>query len=186
MFAPSKRAAFGAFGAVLALPAVGALFATPAPADPAPPAPAPLDQCVSHVLTPEQRAAGDQVTLSCFRTFAEAMASLGVSVPSSANAANVGLSAVQALSVLAIHYENRDGTGAAWVVWGGDCSGYVNVPGPYLNMFSATRHGICSRIKHYTGFDLTGSGVYTVGGQDSLQPYPASINDNVASIKYAP
>ncbi len=186
MFATSKRAAFGAFSAVLALPSVGAVFAAPvAHADPPDPPPT-FDQCVSRV-SPTPLPLGAQPALTCFATFAEAMAFIGVSTPSSATAASVGLSAAaSAAPYLAIFFENPDGTGASWVAWGTDCVGYSNLPSYIAGSVSGIRHGACSKVKHYSGSDLTGSFGYTNGLVGQLLPVPGVVNDNDLSVKWAP
>lgn len=182
MFASSKRVALGV---ALALPAVGAVSGSPASADVTPSSSPPVGHhCITQAVpasTPGATGSG----VTCFATFAEAMAALGVSVPGTATPTDPGLATAAAGSnLLAVHYQNYDGTGDSLSVTGADCNSVVADTGYYGGLLSSTQHFMCSRAKHYTGTNFSGSAQLTTGSWGQLVSLNATLNDNVHSIKY--
>jgi hypothetical protein len=193
MFEKSRRVVLGA---ALAAPVVSASIpADAAPQQPSHPPPV-MDQCVTWKLSDAEIARGVTNTVTCYPTLEAAMGSLGITDPNAFGApvrpgrsvrpaaADQANTTTQAL--LARHYRDPGAaSGPSITVPGDNCDGggLSFSPGSqYDNWVSSTVNGICSKVKHYSGYNYDPEpGEVTVPGKVDLSP---AMRGQVSSIKY--
>ena len=151
-------------------PAAGATVATTQPTE---------THCVVSVV--DQLESGEYVLSDeeCYDTFAEAMASVGVDASTSSRQAVVE-NAATVQSTLAVHFDGANYTGSSFSVSGVDClGGYINLSATWDNRVSSTFGGICGRIRHWSGANISGS------YQDTLNTGNlTTLNNAASSIQY--
>ena len=83
---------------------------------------------------------------------------------------------------IGIHWDGPGLTGSSFTVVGSSCSGgWLNLNSLWINRVSSTEN-FCPRIRHFDGYNLTGSSEYTFypGGNLGL------LNNATNSIQYLP
>lgn len=141
--------------------------------------------CVLRVVG--QRPSGELVTApaTCFASFADAMASIGVDTRGIPNPNPETLAAAGRLDsavtfAIGVHYDGANWTGSSSTVTGSNClGGWMNVSSTWLNRISSTWNG-CNRILHFDGYNLTGSYESTMGDGGNL----SALNNRTNSIQY--
>jgi len=182
VFDVSKRIARGA---AVGVPMVGAVLPMGAvvAADPAPPE-VPKNHCVTSELTPEQLASGQRSTLTCFTTFAEALASRGIHVGEEVQPAGLSTEVILSVSTLAaVHFDGNNGGGASLLVYGDCTGGGISLDSSWDNRISSTRHAACGTIKHFDSTSYSGTQENTRGLYGNTFDL-TTLNDRVGSAKY--
>jgi hypothetical protein len=141
--------------------------------------------CVLRVVG--QRQSGQLVTAppSCYASFADAMASIGVDTrgvtnPNPATLAAAGRLERAATFTIGIHYDGANWTGSSMSVTGSNClGGWLNVSSTWVNRISSTWNG-CNRILHFDGYNRTGAYESTMGNGGNL----ITLNNRTNSIQY--
>jgi hypothetical protein len=141
--------------------------------------------CVVSVVG--QRPSGEFLTSQpvCYDSFAAAMHAAGVDTsglavvsPSALAASNRLQSATS--SIIGIHYDGANWTGASFSVNGSDCSGgWLNVAPAWNDRISSTSNG-CPRIRHFWDANLVGTFQDTTGLGGNL----STLNNQTTSIQY--
>jgi len=162
------------------LTAAAAIVALCAAALVAPAAAAPdvEDHCVVRVV--DQLDSGELVVSEpdCYSTFDAAMAAEGVDAWGEGASARVESAA--ATFTIGTHYDGAGFTGSSMSVVGSNCAGgWVNVASNWNNRISSTLNG-CPRIRHYSGYSLTGSFESTLSPGGNLGP----LNNQTSSLQY--
>jgi hypothetical protein len=161
-------------GALLALTLPAASAASAAPA---------ANHCVVHVTG--QKASGELTTSSprCYTTFSEAMRAERVTAwgeDASARAADSGVAL--ASFTLGIHYDftGQNPAGGSTSTVGSSCTGgWLNTSAAWNNRIGSTSNG-CPSIRHYDGYNLTGTSVVTFPPGGDL----GVMNNRTSSIQY--
>lgn len=117
----------------------------------------------------------------CFGTLAEALASAGVDVDPGDSTVSMRTVSQEDLlaasSVLGVHYDGFNWTGASITVSGTTCGGgYTNLSSAWINRVSSTFNG-CPTVRFFDGYDKTGSSEVAVGNLGAL-------NNRTNSIQY--
>jgi hypothetical protein len=132
-----------------------------------------------------QQASGEFITepQRCYSTSSEALASVGISGDSelqAASAQSASPMSAQSDFVIGIHYDNYNWTGNSTTVVGSNCGGgWLNVSAAWNNRIKSTYNG-CPRIRHFDGYNLTGTveDTYSPGGNLGF------MANNTSSIQY--
>lgn len=167
-----KTSAFAAAAAIIL-----AIITDGAPAS-ARAAEQPQEHCVIHVV---DRTPDGELLVSepaCYATFGEAMRAEGVDAWG-ADAARVD-AVTAATFTIGTHFDGANFTGSSMSVVGSDCAGgWLNVSASWNNRISSTMNG-CPRIRHYSGYNLTGStqDTYSPGGNLTV------LDNQTSSIRY--
>ena len=169
-----------AFGAVFLTPAVGVTAIAPASAAPTDP---PKTFCIVNALSQDQQVAGLQSTTVCFATKAEVQAVL------SGPRVGPALDAIPGAYVLAYYYNdayNPANATSYTAVTGDSCNDavYLMPPSWQANTLG-WGPGICSKAKHFTGANFTGSWVLTSGSFFGFNGAYAGFAGQVRSAKFA-
>ena len=143
------------------------------------------EYCYTTLLSDAELEAGKSNAISCYSS--ELLLTVAV-------AANLGVLPLDPLAVLPLsftnrrlarHYDSAFG-GSNLSVYGTGCTGGgLNLTGTgWDNRISATLHGACGTIVHYTEVNFGGSSQTTFGGCGvwALLGYP--LDNNVSSIRY--
>lgn len=149
----------------------------------------PVEHCVIEVIG--QHDSGEFITTEpvCYDTFAEAIAHAtgGEVVLDAATPGSVvfdpGFTTLSSTSLVGIHYDGYNGTGASISVAGSVCSGgYWNTTPSWDNRISSSWNG-CPRLRHYDYANMGGSSGDTVGA-GSTRNVPSWINNKAESVQY--
>ena len=82
--------------------------------------------------------------------------------------------------IIGIHYDGLNWTGSTMTVVGSNCSGgWLNVSDAWNNRIRSTQNG-CYRIRHFDGYNLTGSFEATFSPGANL----TFMDRNTSSIQY--
>ncbi len=157
----------------------GTLAALPSPAAAAPVNALDGDHCVLRVI--DQDATGELHTAPpvCFGTLAEALEYAG-GAPLGRDDASSSELAAAAATVLGVHFEHQDRTGASITISGDTCSGgWVNLAAAWTNRISSTRNG-CASVRFFDGFSQSGTSELTNGTTVNLK----ALNDAANSVQY--
>lgn len=135
--------------------------------------------CVVHVV--DRTSQGELIVSdpSCYPTFDEAMRAEGVDAWG-IDAASVDAATTTTTFTIGTHYDGANFTGSSMSVVGSDCAGgWLNVSASWNNRISSTVNG-CPRIRHYSGYNLTGStqDTYAPGGNLT------ALDNQTSSIRY--
>ena len=157
--------------AALAVAGVATAVAFAAPADAAPRE----QHCVVDVIGQE---ADGLLVLSeptCYRSFDQAQADAR-SAPESPDGS---VQLMAASSVLGVHYDGANFTGASITVSGTTCSGgYTNLSWDWRNRISSSLNG-CSPVRFYDGLNLSG-----IAEAQWASGNLGTLNNRADSIKY--
>jgi hypothetical protein len=134
-----------------------------------------------------QSATGELVTSQprCFATFADAMSWAGVDTEGLADPSPSGLAAAGRLqmgvtSIIGIHYDGYNWTGASMTVSGTNCGGgWLNVSPAWNDRISSTANG-CPRVRHFRDANLSGAWQDTLGSGGNL----SVLDNSTTSIQY--
>jgi hypothetical protein len=140
---------------------------------------APEEHCVVHVIG--QEASGELILSEeeCYSSFAAAMTAEKVGAFGDGAAALAEAAGVLTFTI-GTHYEYAGFGGSSMSVVGSDCTGgWLNVSAAWNNRISSTRHG-CPRIRHHSGYDLTGSSQTTLAPGGNL----TTLDNLTSSIQY--
>ncbi len=138
------------------------------------------EHCVVEVVG--QLKSGEYVTTepACFDDIGDAMAAVGLGANVD-TPAEVALAASVLSTTIGVHYDGLNYTGASFSVVGGDCAGgYVNMSATWNNRVSSSISNFCGRLRHWTGYNLTGSWQDTLPNGNLSSP----VNNAVSSIQY--
>lgn len=148
----------------------------------------PAEDCVLSVIG--QEVDGELIVEgpTCYSSLTDALVAAGAEVDPASDltvadlAADSGAArAVAASSVLAVHYDGSNLTGATLTVNGGACSGgYTNLSASWINRISSTLN-YCPTVRHYDGYNLTGSSQVTTSTSWNL----TSLNNLANSVQYS-
>ena len=156
-----------AIAAALPLVAPAVAGAATVPTEPA------ATYCSTTELTPDQIAAGEHSTITCYTSLDSSLRAVGIDTPKGASLE--GLATTMAASgsgVAAIHYKNASGAGEYLTVAGDGCDGgglSFEAGESWNDSIVATRHRLCSQVKHYSDANYGGTIQTTVGGNGALQ-----------------
>ena len=148
------------------------------PAEAGPPQSA--TQCVAHVVGQSPTGQLELGATRCYATQAQAMSAedVGLWGPGASERAAV----TAPTFVLAIHCDGYNLGGPCLNIVGTGCtSGYVNLDATWNNRISSTQNG-CPTIRHYNGFNLTGT-VKTTTGVGVVHNL-TTFNNLASSIQY--
>jgi len=147
--------------------------------------------CSTTELTPEQMAAGETSQITCYGTLSASLQAVGIDAPKGVTVANVMATATTTASaasgVAAVHYKSTNGTGEYLSVAGDGCDGgglSFQAGDPWNDTIMATRHRLCSQVKHYSDADYSGNIQTTNGINGTLVLMNAQLTRQVSSIKY--
>lgn len=121
----------------------------------------------------------------CFATFAEVLkAAGGQNIPDGITPALAKTVAVfSTTSIIGVHYDANNGTGASLTVNGTNCSGGgLNVPLAWNDRISSTING-CPTVVHYEVTNYAG-GTYATYGVGTLSAIIGFMDNKTSSIKY--
>jgi hypothetical protein len=144
--------------------------------------------CSTHELTADQLAAGETAQIECFSTLSASLRAVGIEAP--ADTTVEGLMASGAASgsgVAAIHYKSASGTGEYLSVAGDGCDGgglSFTAGDNWNDAIMATRHRLCSQIKHYSDAGYSGAIQTTNGGNGAMVALSSPVARQVSSIRY--
>ena len=143
------------------------------------------EYCYTTLLSDAELEKGKVNSISCYSSELQLNAAVAV---------NLGALPLDPLSVLPLSFTNRrlarhyDGTGGGsnLSVYGTSCTGGgLNLTGTgWDNRISATMHGACGAIVHYTEINFGGSSQLTAGGCGAFIPLSYPLDNNVSSIQY--
>lgn len=144
--------------------------------------------CSTQELSPAQIAAGETSVITCYGTLEASLQSVGIEVPKGATAAGLmAAESVSASGVAAVHYKSTNGAGEYLSVAGDGCDGgglSFTAGDNWNDTIMATRHRLCSQVKHYSDADYRGEVQTTNGGNGALNMMNGSLTRQVSSIKY--
>ena len=172
--------------AVVALPGL-ALSPTTATASPAAGTPLAAKHCSTRLLSAQEMASGARSRITCFDSFAGALRAVGVNGGSPTVTPESFMANLDGTGLVAIHYSLAGGGGSSLSIAGSTCDGGgISLPpgDPWADTVRSTRHQACSKIKHWTNSDYTGTEQTTNGGSYSVQNLNGSLAGHVESIKY--
>ena len=143
------------------------------------------EYCYTTLLTDAELEAGKVNAISCYSS--EFQLTVAVAV-------NLGVAPLGSLDFgilsftnrrLARHYDSSSG-GSNLSVYGTSCTGGgLNLTGTgWDDRISATQHGACGTIVHYTDINFGGSSQLTTGGCGGWAFMNYLLNNNVSSILY--
>lgn len=147
--------------------------------------------CSTTVLTAAQLRAHQLSEIVCYASLAESLDAVGLHVAST-SATGPATNSIDP-GLLAIHYDLSGGQGYTQLaVSGTQCGGggiSIAADSPWNDMFSSTRHGACSRIKHYENPGYQGNVCTTFGAPDTVNNFDncannVVMNNRVSSIQY--
>lgn len=143
------------------------------------------EYCYTTLLSDPELEAGKVNSISCYSS--ELLLTAAVAV-------QLGVPPLDPLAVLPLsftnrrlarHYDSSSG-GSNLSVYGTSCTGGgLNLTGTgWDNRISATQHGACGAIVHYTEINFGGSSQLTVGGCGAWALLSPPLDNNVSSIRY--
>lgn len=147
--------------------------------------------CSTTLLTAAQLRAHQISEIACYATLAESLDAVGIHVAST-SATGPATNSIDP-NLRAIHYDLSGGQGYTQLaVAGTECGGggiTFAADSPWNDMFSSTRHGACSRIKHYDNAGYQGNVCTTTGAPDTVNNFDncannVVMNNRVSSIQY--
>jgi hypothetical protein len=127
-------------------------------------------------------------TMKCYDTFGNSLRAIGVSVSADVTPAKLSatLSPSAALldSVIGIHYDAGNLSGAALTVNGSTCNGGgLNVPIACNDRISSTYNG-CGTIQHFENTNYGGTNTSTFGSGSGTSFTGLYIDNRTSAIKY--
>ena len=141
------------------------------------------NQCIVKVVG---RTADNMFIFSpekCFATYAEVLKSAGVTNAPAAVTAATSASYLSVASIIGVHYDGSNATGASFSVSGTACNGGgFNVSVDWNDRVTSTTNG-CPTIYHYANTNYAGNiGItYGAGVNTNLS---STLNNQTSSIKY--
>ena len=172
-----------------AIPLMAPTIAGAAPLSSAPSAEPSASQpyCSTQELTPEQMAAGETSQITCYSSLDASLRAVGIAAPTGATADSMMTAGTSASGVAAVHYKNSNGTGEYLSVAGDGCDGgglSFTAGDNWNDAILATRHRLCSQVKHYSDADYSGNIQTTNGPNGMLVQMNSALARQVSSIRY--
>jgi hypothetical protein len=144
--------------------------------------------CSTTELTPEQMAAGVTSQITCYGTLDASLRAVGIDAPKGTTVDNLmSTEGASASGVAAVHYKTTNGSGEYLSVAGSGCDGgglSFEAGDSWNDTIMATRHRLCSQVKHYSDADYTGNTQTTNGANGTLVLMNGQLTRQVSSIKY--
>ncbi len=176
-----------ALAAAIPLMAPAVASAAPLPTDGST-ATASQPYCSTQELTPDQMAAGETSQITCFGTLEASLTAVGIDAPQGATVEGLmSTEAASASGVAAVHYKTTNGSGEYLSVAGDGCDGgglSFAAGDSWNDTIMATRHRLCSQVKHFSDADYGGNVQTTNGINGTLNMMNGSLTRQVSSIKY--
>ncbi len=143
------------------------------------------EYCYTTLLSDAELEVGKVNSISCYSSELQLTAAVAV---------KLGVPPLDPLAVLPLSFTNRrlarhyDGSsgGSNLSVYGTSCTGGgLNLTGTgWDDRISATQHGACGAIVHYTDINFGGSSQLTTGGCGGWAFMNYLLDNNVSSIRY--
>jgi hypothetical protein len=142
------------------------------------------EYCYTTLLSSAELAAGKVNAISCYSSELQLTVAVEIKLGPIDPLALVPLSFANRR--LARHYDSSGGGGSNLSVYGTSCTGGgLNLTGTgWDNRISATQHGACGAIYHYTEVNFGGSSQLTTGGCGGWAGMNYLLDNNVSSIQY--
>ena len=136
--------------------------------------------CVVDVTAVASDGAFEVSAPTCYSELAAAMEEVGLGTGIDTSL-EVVAAVTLASTTIGVHYDGANFTGSSLTISGSNClGGYLNLAATWDNRISSTISNFCGRIRHWTGYNTTGSFQDTVPSGNLSSP----VNNAASSIQY--